>query len=666
MEQPYSTVEPVKNIELQHWRLESDRDNIFWLYCDRADAGANTLGEAVLNELSTALTHIGSADANGLVIQSGKRNGFIAGADINEFEGFTSAAQVTDKILAVHRIFSQLETLPCHSVAAIEGFCLGGGLELALCCDYRIAKDRDDTRIGFPEIKLGIYPGFGGSVRATELAGGLKGLELMLTGRALRPKVARAYGIIDEVIGPHQELHWAARRAVLQQRRSRGPGWAGKLSNTWPVRQLLAPLLRRQTAKKANPEHYPAPFTLIDAWRRHRTNRERMFRAEADNVAALMMDETATNLRRVFHLSERLKGLGKANDVNVRRVHVVGAGVMGGDIAAVCAARGMEVTLQDRALRYIEPALERAEVLFRKILKKPHAVAAAKTRLVADVEGNGIARADLVIEAIFEDPEAKKNLFQTLEPQLKPGALLATNTSAIALEHLCIVLSKPERLIGLHFFNPVAKMPLVEVVKSICGDPEEIDKGCAFVTQLGKFPLPVKSSPGFLVNRVLAPYMMKALSVYLEGTPKEAIDAAAVAFGMPMGPVELADTVGLDICMKVAEILEDDSFKRELEMLDMLVSAGKLGKKSGEGLYKWEKGKPLRDRKAAKETANPGLLTKRLIEPLLQECQACMKDEIVADAELLDAGIIFGTGFAPFRGGPMQYLRTKALESNNR
>ncbi len=658
MDQQHTLEEPA-DLKLQHWRLEIDRDNIFWLYCDRADSSTNTLGEAVLFELDLLLDHAHSANPRGLVILSGKAGGFIAGADIREFDEFTSAEAVSEKIREGHALFNKLEALPCPTAVGIKGFCQGGGLELSLCCDYRIAQDTDDTRIGLPEVKLGIYPGLGGSVRLPERIGGLKSLELMLTGRSLRARAALAYGVVDEVISTHQELYWAARRAVLQRRKSLGPGLLGALSNSLPARLILAPVLRRKTAKQANPDHYPAPFALIKAWQKYGGRRKRMFRAEAANVGELMVGETATNLRRVFFMTERLKGLGKQSRFPVRRVHVVGSGVMGGDIAAVCAARGMEVTLQDQAMHSIEAAIERANAYFKKVLKNPHRAQAAGARLIADPEGVGVARADVVIEAIFEDLGAKSALFKDLEPRLKPGAVLATNTSAIALEHICIGLNKPERLIGLHFFNPATKMPLVEVVKSICGDPEEISKGCAFAAQLGKFPLPVKSSPGFLVNRVLAPYMMTALSVYLQGTPKEAIDLAAVKFGMPMGPVELADTVGLDICIKVAETLEDDSLKRQLEMLDMLVSAGKLGKKSGEGLYTWQKGKPVRDREATKGVEDTELLARRLLQPLLQECRDCMADEIVEDAELLDAGIIFGTGFAPFRGGPMRYLEAQ-------
>lgn len=661
-------------LSLKHWRLTIDTAGIFWLYCDCAEQTTNTLGNAVMLELERVVDLAYSHPAKGMVFLSARENGFIAGADIREFDG-VDVEQVAEVIRQGHAIFDKIEQLPCPTVAAIHGFCLGGGLELALCCDYRIARDIPSTKIGLPEVKIGIYPGLGGSVRLTERVGGLKGVELMLTGRALGAGAARVVGVVDELVGQHAELYWHARRAVLQKRRAKAPGLLARLSNTWLLRPFLARIFYRQTVKKANPDHYPAPFALIDAWRAFRGDRARLFQAEVEQVSQLIVGETAVNLRRVFRLMENLKGLAKKEAVKVRRVHVIGAGVMGGDIAAVCAARGMQVTLQDREMQYIQPALDRAKTTFKKTLKKPLAVKAALTRLSADVDGAGVACADVVIEAIFEDVEAKKALFQTLEPNMKAGALLASNTSAIPLEALSKVLQHPERLIGLHFFNPVAKMPLVEVVQSANVDHREIARGCAFCAQIGKLPLPVKSSPGFLVNRVLAPYMMKALSLHLEGRSKSLLDAAATGFGMPMGPIELADTVGLDVCLKVAETLvaetlvagtQDDgvagaaTLEKERAMLEKLIAAGHLGKKTGKGLYLWEKGKPIRTGSTIVYDQHLQALAGRLLQPFFDECRACLADGIVGDADLLDAGIIFGTGFAPFRGGPMQYLASEA------
>lgn len=642
--------------DLAHWRVEQDQQGILWLSCDRAGESSNSLSEAVISELGLILDQAEKLPLEGLVVQSAKRESFIVGADIREFDAFDVAQDVSAKIRQGHEVFARLENLPCHTVAAIHGFALGGGLELALCCNYICALNVDQTRVGFPEVKLGIFPGLGGTTRATEKAGGLQGMQLMLTGRMLRAPAARSIGIVDELVDEFASLHWAARRAVLQKRKPRKLSLVAALSNRQPVRWLLARALRKKTREKVNPEHYPAPFKMIDLWATQRSNRAQMFEGEARHVGELMVGDTARNLRRVFFMTERMKALGKASELTVRRVHVVGAGVMGGDIAAWCVLQGFEVTLQDRALEHIEPALKRAKSLFKKRLKKKPAVTAALDRLIADVDGRGVSRADVVIEAIYEDVDAKRALYAQLEPKMAEHAVLASNTSALPLEELARDLANPARLIGLHFFNPVAKMPLVEVVRAAQTDEQWVTRGCAFCSQINRFALPTQSKPGFLVNRVLAPYLMEAFTLLLEGIDKETIDASAIHFGMPMGPIELADIVGLDVCVNVAQTLAKGDVQSQRALLQEKLDDGHLGKKSGRGFYQWNKGRS--DRKPV-DVNNPygDQLARRLITPFLEECKSASADNIVADDELLDAGIIFGTGFAPFRGGPMHYLQ---------
>lgn len=644
----------------QHWRLERDSDDILWLFLDRQGESVNALSSQVLRELETI---IASAERNlpaGLAILSGKTTGFILGADIREFGNFSDAAAVSASIRDVHAIFSRLESLRCPTVAAFEGYCLGGGLELALACHYRIARDIPATRIGFPEVQLGIFPGFGGSARSVSVIGGIKAMELMLTARQLNARQARAVGLVDEVIGRHEELYWAARRAILSKRRSRGPGLLARLSNLTPARRLLAQQMRKQTATRARAEHYPAPYRLIDTFERYGGDRTGMMAAEADAVGQLMVTPQAAGLRRVFGLMERLKREGRQSDFRARRVHVVGAGVMGGDIAAWCVLQGLEVTLQDREMKFIEPALKRAETLFRKKRLEPAAVKAALARLQPDIDGSGVGKADVVIEVIVERLDAKQALLADLEPRLRPDAILATNTSSIPLEAIASALQDPSRLIGLHFFNPVAKMPLVEVVRGERSNEEALRRGAAFCGQINRYPLPVKSSPGFLVNRILAPYMLEAMVMHAEGIALEAIDAAAEDFGMPMGPVELADTVGLDVCLMVTGTLQsadDERVTKATETLRNLVKSGHLGRKSGKGFYGWTKEKPV---KLPEKAVGHDLvaLGERLIRVYTAECEAALRDGIVADADLLDAGMIFGTGFAPFRGGPLHYLKS--------
>ena len=653
------TKTPSKETTFKHWKLSTDIDNVLWLSIDREGENANSLSLEVLAELGTIVDELETNAPAGLVLQSGKTGSFIVGADVREFDDYDDAELASDGISQVHRLFNRIEALPFPKVVIIDGFCLGGGLELALAFDYRIASNVEHTRLGFPEIKLGIYPGFGGSARSVQQAGASNAMQLMLSTRNLRPGAARAMGLVDELVGPHGSLRWAARRAVKQRRKSRQPGQLKRLQNFGPARKVMARMMRKQVAARANPEHYPAPFELIEAWEQYGDDPQRMMAEESDRVGKLIIGETSKSLRRVFFLMERLKAIGKQTEAKFRRVHVIGAGVMGGDIAAWCVLQGMEVTLQDRELKYIEPALKRAKSLFQKKLRNRAKVGGALSRLLPDVDGKGVGKADIIIEAIFEDVDAKRELFAGIEPRMKADAVLATNTSAIPLAEISSVLKKPDRLIGIHFFNPVAKMPLVEVVYDEKTDPEQVSKGAAFCGAINRFPLPVKSSPGFLVNRVLSGYMAKAMSMHLErGIPIEILDKAATSFGMPMGPVELADTVGLDVCMKVVTLLGGESSKKEAALLQEKVHAGDLGKKSGKGFYTWEKGKPKRN---DAETGQYALeeITESLMQPYFEACESALADGIVEDADVLDAGMIFGTGFAPFRGGPLHYLKQK-------
>jgi 3-hydroxyacyl-CoA dehydrogenase/enoyl-CoA hydratase/3-hydroxybutyryl-CoA epimerase len=656
------TKTPSKETTFKHWKLSTDIDNVLWLSIDREGENANSLSLEVLSELGSIVDELETNAPAGLVLQSAKPGSFIVGADVREFDDYDDAEVASDGISQVHRLFNRIEALPFPKVVAIDGFCLGGGLELALAFDYRIASNVEHTRLGFPEIKLGIYPGFGGSARSVQQAGASNAMQLMLSTRNLRPGVARAMGLVDELVGPHGSLRWAARRAIKQRRKSRQPGQLKRLQNFGPARTIMARMMRKQVAAKANPKHYPAPFELIEAWEKYGDDPQRMMAEESDRVGKLITGETSKSLRRVFFLMERLKSIGKQTETKFRRVHVIGAGVMGGDIAAWCVLQGMEVTLQDRELKYIEPALKRAKSLFQKKLRNRSKVGGALSRLLPDVDGKGVSKADVIIEAIFEDVDAKRELFAGIEPRMKADAVLATNTSAIPLAEISSVLKKPERLIGIHFFNPVAKMPLVEVVYDEKSDAGQVAKGAAFCGAINRFPLPVKSSPGFLVNRVLSGYMAKAMSMHLErGIPIEILDKAATSFGMPMGPVELADTVGLDVCMKVVTLLGGESSKNEAALLNEKIHAGELGKKTGKGFYVWEKGKPKR------ADADPGQyaleeITESLMQPYFEACESALADGIVEDADVLDAGMIFGTGFAPFRGGPLHYLKQKGAK----
>ncbi len=641
-------------LRLAHWQADRRPDGILVLTLDRSDQGVNALSRAVLDELEAMVERIALELPKGLVIRSGKDAGFIPGADIKGFEEIAAKGEVEDWIRRGQLAFQKLAELRCPTVAAIHGHCMGGGTEIALACRYRIASRDEKTRIGLPEIKLGIYPGWGGSVRAPRLIGAPAAMDLMLTGRSLSASAAKAMGLVDRVVERDVLLEEAvklAQRGMTRPLKQRFLAWA---TNTGLARAVLAPQMAKQVARKARKEHYPAPFVLIETWRRSGgLPIHAALKAEAKSVVKLAGTPTAHNLVRVFFLMDRLKGLG-GKDHGIQKVHVIGAGVMGGDIAAWCALRGFDVTLQDRELKYVQPALDRAATLFAKKVKDEAKRAATSARLKADVEGAGVAGADLVIEAIFENLEAKQALFAKVEQTLKPGAILVSNTSSIPLTELRAGRKDPSRFAGLHYFNPVALMPLVEIVRHDQLDPETERRLAAFCKAIDKLPVPVAGTPGFLVNRILAPYMQEALIAFSEGIPGPVIDKVALKFGMPMGPIELVDTVGLDVAASVGKIMAD--FHGQALPEAFKVEEGKRGKKDGQGLYKWENGRAIKP-EVAKDYQAPEDLEDRLILPMLNEAVSCLHDGVVADADLLDAGVIFGTGFAPFRGGPLQHVK---------
>lgn len=647
-----STVSPA------HWRLDIDADGVAWLAFDRRGGSANTLGRAVMEELDARLAEIERARPRAVVVVSAKEGGFIAGADITEFTALSDERQAYELVRAGQGVLDRLEALPCPTVAAIHGFALGGGLELALACRYRVAADDDRLTLGLPEVMLGIHPGFGGTVRTPRLIGAPAALDMMLTGRSLRAARARQLGLVDRLVPP-ERLREEAKALALAPPPPHRPPLGQRLLALAPVRGLIASRVRKQVRRRARPDHYPAPFAIVDLWQSCGAAGTEAYDAEARSIARLFLTPTSRNLVRVFFLQDRLKALGGGATRSFERVHVVGAGLMGGDIAAWCAYRGLTVTLQDREARFVASALERAREFFRGKCRRPGQAEACEARLSADVAGTGVASADVVIEAIFEDADAKRDLYRRLEPQLKPGALLATNTSSLVLEELARDLADPSRLVGLHFFNPVAKMMLVEIVRGTATSQAAARDAAAFARRLDRLPLPCRSAPGFAVNRILMPYMTEAMHAAAEGIPLATIDQAAVDFGMPMGPVELADTVGLDVALHVGRILASAFGREAPQGLESLVAAGQLGRKSGRGLYEWRAGKPVKPSAAGPIPAD---LQDRLVLQYVNEAVACLREGVVDEADLLDAGMIFGTGFAPFRGGPLHYARQRGID----
>jgi len=631
---------------MKHWRHEKDAQGLAWLTFDKQGESTNTFSKDALHELDAALEDIRAGNPKGLIIRSAK-DSFIAGADVEEFTRFQSPEEALAFVRLGWDVFAKLRALPFPTTALVNGYCMGGGFELALACRYRVALDDPKTRFAFPEVMLGIMPAWHGVQWLPKLIGPAAAMDLLLSGKAVDAKRAKRMGLVDQAV-PLRIFENTARMVTLEAPAPRELGLMNKLM-LGPLKGIVASQARKQVAKRARREHYPAPYAILELFRKYDGNALAVPSSDPASVPALLRSPTTANLLRVFKLQERLKSLGKEDGFKARHVHVIGAGTMGGDIAAWCALRGLTVSLQDQAAERLAPAMKRAAKLFSERLRDPRRARDARDRLVPDVAGDGVSRADVIIEAIFENLEAKRAVFAAVEKKAKPDAVLATNTSSIPLEEIAGALADPTRLVGIHFFNPVAKMMLVEVVVGASTRQSVAAQSAAFVRQIDKLPLPVKSAPGFLVNRLLAPYLMTAMRAVDEGIAPETVDEAAVAFGMPMGPIELADTVGLDICVEVGKLLGGATSPPKRLMA--LVEARNLGKKTGRGYYEWVDGKAKKNAPGAV----PAGLAERLVGPYVAEARAALADHIVADADLVDAGAIFGTGFAPFRGGPLHY-----------
>ena len=643
----------------KHWKLERETGDqnagLAWAILDTANSSTNTLGAEVMAELGLILDECERTPPRGLVFKSAKDAGFIAGANIEEFTTADTPEKARALIQRGWDAYNRLAAVSYPTLALVRGHCMGGGTELALACRYRIAVDEPGTKFALPEVMLGIVPGWGGMLRLPQIVGPAAALDMMLTGKNIDAKRAKKMGLADACVPP-RVMENAARMLVLSgkpPRQAQLP-FMQKLMNG-PLKGMVAKGAKKQVAKRARPEHYPAPYAIIDQWQNYGGNTLAVPADQPTSLDALIRHSTTRNLIKVFFLQDRLKGFGKeAKSFAPRHVHVVGAGVMGGDIAAWCALRGMTVTLQDQSVERIAPAVGRAAKFFEKKLRDRKLARFALDRLIADPKGDGVRQADVIIEAIFENLDAKQKLFADIEARARPDAVIASNTSSLKLADIAATFKDPSRLVGIHFFNPVAMMPLVEVVAGEKTAPEAAQKAAAFVRRIDKLPLPVKDAPGFLVNAVLGPYMNEAMKCVDEGIAPETIDAALAAFGMPMGPIELADTVGLDVAVHAGKQLVADAVppKKLVELFD----AGKLGKKSGQGFYTWVDGKA--QKVGGSDTANTEL-AQRMLKPLLDATQRLVQEGVVADAELADAGVIFGTGFAPYTGGPMNYLANK-------
>jgi len=636
----------------ENFELTIDAAGIAWLTIDVKGRSANVLSHAVMDELFAIVDGLAAAPPEGIVFQSGKPRGFIFGADINEFASLETRAAVETHIAGVLERFRKIEELPCPTVILIDGICVGGGLELALAFDRIIAVDDSDCQVGFPEINLGLLPGYGGSARACERMGPEAALQLVLHGRPLKARAALAAGAIDHLVADRAELPVAAREAV-----------AGRIARATPApTDDLAAMIETERAKltaRTSPRNMPAPFAILDHFSVSDLSKNNLLKNETKLFSELMMTPASAGLRRTFQLNDAVKK-GARGESGITRIHVIGAGTMGGDIAAVAAMSGFEVTLQDLDSAAIDGAVARARTLYERRLKDPQRVEDTLARLVADADGTGLPDADLVIEAVAERLEVKQAVFAAAEAVMKPDAIMATNTSAIPLQEIGSALADPGRLIGMHFFNPVPVLPLVEIVYTDASNQDFVTRAMYVCGAMKKQPIRCKSAPGFLVNRALLPYMFRAIEAMLDGADPDKLDQALVAFGMPMGPIELCDQVGLDVCLDAGRVIGISD--KAAAALSDLIEAGKLGRKTGSGFYAWDDKRAVRPRGefAADELDN---IAADLLAPLVAECRAAVAEGVVDSGDMADAACIFGIGFPAFRGGPLFWDDSGRAES---
>jgi len=656
--------------------LTIGEEGIARLTFDRPNSSANLFDIATLEELDAHLATLESRrDLRGVVLISAKAKIFIAGADLNSFTKNFTREGLGQTVDLGHRIFTRLERLPIPSVAAINGVCLGGGCELALACDWRVASLDKSTKIGLPETQLGILPAWGGSVRLPRLIGLPAALGIILAGKQLAAIPAQKAGLVDELAQPEYLLAAAEKFIARGKRPSSAPKG---LLNSALARPLVAMKAKRDVLAKTQ-GHYPAPLQALKVCRAA-YGRPLAEGLALERAAFLELAETPAcrSLMGIFFLQERAKKLKVAGvdgtGIKARSLAVVGAGVMGAGIAQWSAARGYPVLLKDIAPEMLAKGLQAAEKIFRDAAKRRIFTAAEATagldRITPVAGAVSLARVDLVIEAAVEKLELKQKIFRQLEQQAGPQTVLATNTSALSIDAIASGLTDPGRVVGIHFFNPVHRMQLVEIVRGPRTSPAALDTALQFVKAIGKLPVLVKDSPGFLVNRILLPYMVESVRLFNEGCGISQLDRLMLDFGMPMGPLRLSDEVGLDVAQHVALDLQQRLPQPVPinDTLEKMIARGWLGKKSGRGFYVFDPKKGAKEKPNRElgflQTAGKGAgqdaatLLDRMVLVMINEAARCLEEGVIAAPEDVDFGMIFGTGWAPFRGGPLRHADT--------
>ncbi|MDI1311986.1 3-hydroxyacyl-CoA dehydrogenase NAD-binding domain-containing protein [Prosthecobacter sp.] len=645
----------------KHFRLDVDHDGIAWITFDSPKSSVNVWNEETLrefNHLLEAIEH--DTRVRSLVLKSAKERIFIAGADIKAIRSMQHL-RVNDLIWLGQAVFDRLARLAIPKVAAIHGACMGGGFEVTLACDWRIASDSDSTKIGLPETQLGILPAWGGSTRLSRLVGVRKALDLITTGKLLNASAAKRAGLVSHVV-PAERLDALACRLVRQKR----PGLRFRFENLFSA--VIGHMAKRKVLEKTR-GLYPSITKAVEVVT-HAVHGEieQGLLLERNAVAELIQSRDSARLIDLFFKREEAnkRPATGGTALPIHDATVIGAGVMGAGIAHILASRGIRVLMTDVTNDSLARGLERVHGLVSD---------ATRRRLVTKVQGRDtldristthvpvpMNRHHLIIEAATESMELKKKIFADLAARVSADTILATNTSALSVSDLAKTVPNPERVVGLHFFNPVHRMPLVEIITLPETSPDVLATVVSFVQKIGKTPVIVKDSPGFLVNRILVPYLMEAVRLYESGIPLKDIDDAMLEFGMPMGPMRLLDEIGLDVAAHVAKTLASafpDRFP-QTDALDKMVNAGHLGKKTGQGFYRYENGKEIVPATHSDLPRHESIQT-NLALLISQEAMRCLKEGIARSADDIDLAMVLGTGYPPFRGGPITFARDTGI-----
>jgi 3-hydroxyacyl-CoA dehydrogenase/enoyl-CoA hydratase/3-hydroxybutyryl-CoA epimerase len=647
-----------------------DADRVGWITFDEPGSRANVLGSATLAALESALAGAGASGARAIVITSAKERIFIAGADLRELGSLSGPASAAQYSRRGQRLFLGLERLGAPTVCAIHGACAGGGYELALACTFRLASDSPVTRIGLPETGIGTIPGWGGTARLPRLIGAEAALEHILKARLLPAQEALKAGLVDEVVAA-ASLRERAGEVALGLAAQGRPGRAPPPEPAGGLYQSLREATVRRTRGRI-----PAPIAAIDVVERNaRLGLEEALENEARAFGEVTAGAVCRNLVRGFFLREAAKKRSlegwfppvAAEPAPVGKVGIVGAGVMGSGIAHFLAARGVEIVIRDVKPELVERGMGVVRRLFDESVQlrksSQDEARAGLARVMPTTRWDGFASCDLVVEAIVEEAGAKRRLFAELDGVVSPAALLASNTSALPIEEIAGHVSNPERTLGIHFFNPVSRMPLVELILGKATSAGSADRALSFVKSVGKSPVICRSSPGFLVTRVLFFYLNEAVRLWEGGVPTESVDSALRDYGWPMGPLRLIDEVGVDVAAFIFSEMEHyfpGRISRTRTCASMM-AAGMLGRKNGAGtgFYSYPKGSELLNDVAtralagpvASRTEDPAAITSRLMEVMASEARRCLDEGVVRSADDVDFALLVGAGFPAFRGG---------------